>query len=106
VIDTTPEFASYKRAYAGVWGTIETCIDHIATLMSMNAVPVAIVDGKKLADLAGVLPDTVFEGELLACLANLEQVYIVYSQDVLIYCASPILMRNVQLSRRAFRASS
>lgn len=74
VIDSTPEFASYKRTFAGIWGSIEGCIDHLQSLMSMNAVPVAIVDGKKLAEVAGFLPERGFESELLGCLANLEQV--------------------------------
>lgn len=48
----TPEFESYQRSFAGVWGVLEGLLGHLGALCAQYAVPLAIVNGKSLAELA------------------------------------------------------
>lgn len=70
-LDTTPEFISFQRTYAQLWGKIIPAIKALEAMLSTFAVPKAIADGKKLVDLIG---KKVREEELLDCLVNKEEV--------------------------------
>ena len=51
-LSDTPEFESYHRTYEPLWDIIAALIKQLESLCSQYAVPLAIVDGKSLADLA------------------------------------------------------
>lgn len=51
-LDDTPEFLSFKRTYISKWGSISYVIHLLEKMLTNNKVPVAIVEGKKLVDLA------------------------------------------------------
>ena len=73
-LDTTPEFASYRRRFDADWGAIQQLITALESLVQTYHVPLAYVDGQKLAALAldPLAPhDT---NALLECLVNAEQV--------------------------------
>ncbi|KAJ1617653.1 hypothetical protein T492DRAFT_849923 [Pavlovales sp. CCMP2436] len=70
----TPEFVSFQRKYSDHWGTVLEVIRRMQALLTEYAVPLAYVDGRKLAELALDALATRSEPELLACLVNLEQV--------------------------------
>ena len=67
---TTPEFVSYQRSYTAQWGAINEVIGHLEKLLSEFGVPLAYIDGKKLAKLAAVDLGTPSREQLLSCLAN------------------------------------
>ena len=67
---TTPEFVSYQRSYAAQWGAINQVIGHLEALLKEFGVPLAYVDGKKLAKLAAVDLGAPSRDDLLNCLAN------------------------------------
>ena len=74
VLDSTPEYASYQRKYASSWGALQQLIDQLSSLMARYSVPLAYVDGQKLASLA-LDPLAVHdERALLECLVNKDQV--------------------------------
>ena len=73
-LDTTPEFASFQRKYAADWGAIRQLISILEGLMQTYNVPLAYIDGQKLAALA-LDPLAAHDAEaLLDCLVNSEQV--------------------------------
>lgn len=74
LLDETPEFVSYHRKYAQQWGPLSSTIAQLRALLAEYAVPLAYVDGKKLAELALDALAARTERELLACLVNAEQV--------------------------------
>ena len=70
-LDTTPEFISFQRTYAGMWSKIVPGIKALEAMLSAFQVPKAIADGKKLVELIG---RRVREEDLLDCLVNKEEV--------------------------------
>ena len=66
----TPEFVSYQRSYQSNWGPISQAIGDLEKLLGAFNIPIAYVDGKKLAALAAVDMGKPSREELLACLAN------------------------------------
>ena len=73
-LDTTPEFASFGRKYAADWGAIQELNAQLEQLMRKYNVPLAYVDGQKLAALAADPLASRGTQELLECLVNSEQV--------------------------------
>lgn len=70
----TPEFQSFIRSQQGNWGRISELIHSLEDLLSHYAVPLAYVDGKKLASLAEDELITPSLDDLLDCLVNQNQV--------------------------------
>ena len=76
VLDSTPEFRSFKRTHAAQWGPITIVISALERLLTEYAVPTAYVDGQAVAqlasdELASANPTT---EALLQCIANIDQV--------------------------------
>jgi hypothetical protein len=77
VIRDTPEFESYQRTFAPVWPVVEGLLQHLAALCSQYAVPLAVVNGKSLADLAHQVAGAGYRPameDLLVCLSNIQEV--------------------------------
>jgi hypothetical protein len=73
-LNSTPEFASFQRKYASDWGAVEQLVCALEELMRAYSVPLAYVDGQKLAALA-CDPLAVRDAPaLVECLVNAEQV--------------------------------
>ena len=73
-LDSTPEFVSFQRKFAAHWGAVQQLVLSLEAIMRRFAVPLAYVDGAKLAALAlDPLADHA-EPALLDCLVNREQV--------------------------------
>lgn len=51
-LDDTPEFLSFKRTYISKWGSISYIIHLLEKMLTSSNVPIAIIEGKKLADLS------------------------------------------------------
>jgi hypothetical protein len=73
-LDTTPEYASFQRKNAADWGALEQLIRALEALMQTYHVPLAYVDGQKLASLARDELAPRDPPALLECLVNAEQV--------------------------------
>eukprot|EP00899_Mesostigma_viride_P008752 jgi/Mesvir1/17879/Mv12955-RA.1 len=78
VLDSTPEFASYKRTYARVWPQIESLIRHLEEVCTTFNVDRAVIDGKALAEIAEEAEDDVNAevgmDDLLSCIQNIDEV--------------------------------
>lgn len=71
----TPEFASFKRQYAAAWGGIESVIGALEALLLAHGVPIAYIDGKRLAALASYqLGSAAAVEDLVECVANADEV--------------------------------
>ena len=73
-IDTTPEFSSYKRTYSARWGEIILVVHALEKLLGEYNVPLAYIDGKKVARLAMDPFKRWTVDDLLNCIANQETV--------------------------------
>ena len=73
-LSSTPEFESYRRKHARSWGPIQDCIALLEKLLAKYSVPIAYVDGNKLALLAQIDYRQPTTDDLLECLVNLDQV--------------------------------
>ncbi|KAL6746704.1 hypothetical protein V8C86DRAFT_1820156 [Haematococcus lacustris] len=76
-IDSTPEFESYRRTYQPLWGVIAPLLHQLELLCKQYAVPLAIVDGRSLADLANGCVDSKQPPQmqdLLVCIQNIQEV--------------------------------
>lgn len=84
VLKETPEYESFQRTHAHLWDTLAAMLLQLEAICKQYAVPLATVDGKKLAALAarddvargGTLPPEL----LLACIENIEEVAAVLRQ--------------------------
>lgn len=74
VIRDTPEFTSLARTHHAAWSSIDRCVTILEEIMTVNAVPVAVIDGKQLGDLATFDMERVDGADLCSCIANLEQI--------------------------------
>lgn len=82
-ITNTPEFESYRRTYEHLWDVIALLINQLEGLLSRYAVPLAVVDGKSLADLAQGVVQSEQQPQvqdLLLCLQNIQEVGAVLRQ--------------------------
>lgn len=76
-LTSTPEFQSYSRSYEPLWEPIEVLLTQLEGIMARYAVPLAIVDGKSLADLARGVLETERSPQvqdLLLCVRNIQEV--------------------------------
>lgn len=74
VIRDTPEFTSLARTHQACWSSIDRCVVILEEIMTVNAVPLAVIDGKQLGDLAKFDLERMDEADLCSCIANLEQI--------------------------------
>ena len=74
MIDSTPEFTSYKRTHAARWGEITMAIQALERLLTTYDVPLAYVDGKRLARLAADPFNKWTCESLLECVVNRDRV--------------------------------
>lgn len=74
VIRDTPEFISLARTHQSEWSSIDRCVKILEEIMTVNSVPLAVIDGKQLGDLARFDLERVDEVDLCRCVANLEQI--------------------------------
>lgn len=74
VIESTPEFASFKRLFTTRWGDIVLVIHALEKLLGEYTVPLAYVDGKKMSAIA-LDPFKKWDtNDLLHCLVNQDNV--------------------------------
>ena len=83
-VDSTPEFESFNRKYLHIWPEIAGLILRLEAICAQYAVPMAVVDGRGLAELA---KDTreIYEDEwpmekLLGCVKNIQEVAVILKQ--------------------------
>lgn len=74
VIRDTPEFISLARTHQAAWSSIDRCVSILEEIMTVNAVPLAVIDGKQLGELARFDLERVDEADLCSVIANLEQI--------------------------------
>ncbi|XP_052277313.1 IQ domain-containing protein H-like isoform X2 [Dreissena polymorpha] len=74
--DTSSEFLSFKQHYCLTWGSIVTTLKHMEKMLSNFAVPVAFINGDRLADLAEEfeLEQPPSLDDLLSCIVNRDDV--------------------------------
>lgn len=73
-IRDTPEFTSLARTHQSCWSSISRCVSILEEIMTVNDVPLAVIDGKQLAELARFDLERVDEADLCSVIANLEQI--------------------------------
>ncbi|CAM9609803.1 unnamed protein product, partial [Pylaiella littoralis] len=74
VIRDTPEFTSLTRTHQAAWSSIDRCVSILEEIMTVNAIPLAVIDGKQLGELARFDLERVDEADLCSAIANLEQI--------------------------------
>jgi len=76
ILDTTPEFISFKRTYLNKWGAVSYILHCIQRLLSESEVELAYIEGRKVALLAGVEMDLKKppKEELYDCIVNKNEV--------------------------------
>lgn len=74
VIRDTPEFTSLARTHRACWSSINRCVSILEEIMTVNDVPLAVIDGKQLGELARFDLERVDEADLCSVIANLEQI--------------------------------
>ena len=63
-----------QRKYLSFWGSIETILDGLEEFFTLYEVPLVVVDGQKVGELAACDKGDVNRDDLLSCVSNLEQV--------------------------------
>lgn len=71
-VTTTPEYESFRRSFSHLWGPIMNATSALERVLEKNDIPVAVIDGPRIAELAVL--EVVQENELLSCIANLDQI--------------------------------
>ncbi|CAM9710497.1 unnamed protein product [Hapterophycus canaliculatus] len=74
VIRDTPEFTSLARTHQASWSSIDRCVSILEEIMSVNSVPLAVIDGKQLGELARFDLERVDEADLCSVISNFEQI--------------------------------
>lgn len=70
----TPEYESFKRKHSNIWGGIKTVIRYLEELLQLYSIPLAYVDGQKVARLALDELTEPSKAALLDCIANRDEV--------------------------------
>ena len=73
-LDTTPEYISFQRKYAPYWGALQQLVSRLEGILTQYSVPLAYIDGQKLAALALDPLAPRADSDLLACVVNADQV--------------------------------
>ena len=76
ILDTTPEFISFKRTYLNKWGSVSFILHLIQRLLAESDVEMAYVEGRKVAMLAGADMDLKkpSKEDLYDCINNKDEV--------------------------------
>mmetsp|Transcript_15190 Transcript_15190/g.20623 ORF Transcript_15190/g.20623 Transcript_15190/m.20623 type:complete len:100 (+) Transcript_15190:65-364(+) len=76
VLDTTPEFISFRRTYLNKWGSVSYILHLIQRLLQDSEVEMAYVEGRKVALLAGAEMDLKkpSKEDLYDCIVNKDEV--------------------------------
>jgi hypothetical protein len=74
VMDSTPEFISYKRKYMGKWGGISYVVHLLEKILGQAEIPFAMIDGKKVYQLALDESEQPSKHKLLGCIVNSESI--------------------------------
>ena len=74
VMDNTPEFISFKRKYLGKWGAISYIVHLLEKILGKAEVPFAMIDGKKVFQLALDESEQPSKSKLLECIVNSESI--------------------------------
>lgn len=105
VIRDTPEFTSLARTHQSCWSSIDRCVSILEEIMTVNDVPLAVIDGKQLAELARLDLERVDEADLCSVIANLEQIRPLLRHTRLIPngpCAAQLAAVTLQATARGF----
>ena len=70
-----PEFTSLACTYEPVWSSMDACITILEKVMAINDAPLAVIDGKKLSELANFDLAQVDAAHLCSCIVNLEKIH-------------------------------
>ena len=73
-LEETPEFQSYKRICGEIWLPISYIIKSLEKLLNSHDIPLAYIDGKKLAKLAIESRKAYEINELMDCIVNSEEI--------------------------------
>ncbi|GMH38300.1 hypothetical protein BSKO_06184 [Bryopsis sp. KO-2023] len=82
-VDSTPEFLSFHRTYTRIWPYVADLLLQLEGVCCQYAVPIALIDGKTIAEAANA---TLVAGEpcpmeeLLACISNIQEVALILKQ--------------------------
>lgn len=74
VVETSPEYITFKRANITKWGAVSLIIYMLEKMMSLYHIPNAVVDGAKVVLLAEEELTRPNDKELLNCIINRAQV--------------------------------
>mmetsp|Transcript_6264 Transcript_6264/g.23539 ORF Transcript_6264/g.23539 Transcript_6264/m.23539 type:complete len:1062 (-) Transcript_6264:5083-8268(-) len=74
LLSSTPEYISYQRSFHYMWGSITTILRMLERLLTRFDVPLAFIDGKKVALLAKNEARKPSVEDLLACIVNYDAV--------------------------------
>lgn len=105
VVRDTPEYASMMDTYKASWSLVSRCINILEIWMTVNSVPLAIINGKKLGILATFDLERVDEVGLCHCIVNLEQIrpYLRHLKLVWNTCpAAQLAASMIQAAARGF----
>ena len=75
-LDAAPEFASFQRTHAAMWHILAGMLLQLEGICVQYAVPLATIDGRRLAALCYATPPGVMPPveHLLACIENIQEV--------------------------------
>eukprot|EP00941_MAST-03F_sp_MAST-3F-sp1_P000844 g844.t1 len=75
VLETTPEFLSFKRKHAVLWGPVVSIIRQLEKFLGSYAVPMAYIDGRHVVELAKDELTLPSKDDLLMCIENIDEVH-------------------------------
>ena len=76
ILDTTPEFVSFKRTHLNKWGSVAFILHQIQKLVQDSEIDMAYIEGRKVAMLAGAEMDLKkpSKEDLYDCINNKDEV--------------------------------
>lgn len=74
VLDETPEYASFRRTFIDKWGPVSFIIMKFESLFKKFEVQHAVIDGRKLVELAQEKLDPPQNEEMFECIINKDEV--------------------------------
>lgn len=70
LLDETPEFTSFRRTFIDKWGPVSFIIMKFESLFKKHDVQHAVIDGRKLVELAQEKLDPPKKEEMYECIIN------------------------------------
>ena len=74
MLDETPEYASFRRTFIDKWGPVSFIIMKFESLFKKFEVQHAVIDGRKLVELAQEKLDPPQNEEMFECIINKDEV--------------------------------